>query len=111
MDKAQINSVLSSEIQAKGLVLVSVSELSELTSLIGKLRMEVLSLKDRTSPLIIYNNQSIMDLLNIKDKVLKKYRDDGLLGYHRVGDKFWYTREDIDNFLKMTEVPAYSLSA
>ena len=52
-----------------------------------------------------------MDLLNIKDKVLKKYRDEGLLGYHRVGDKYWYTQEDIDNFLKMTEVPAYSLSA
>ena len=41
-----------------------------------------------------------MALLNIKDKYLKKLRDNGYLGYSREGDKFWYTQEDIDRFLR-----------
>ena len=39
-----------------------------------------------------------MALLNIKDKYLKKLRDNGYLGYSREGDKYWYTQEDIDRF-------------
>ena len=43
-----------------------------------------------------------MALLNIKDKYLKKLRDNGYLGYSREGDKYWYTQEDIDRFLPET---------
>ena len=39
-----------------------------------------------------------MALLNIKDKYLKKLRDNGYLGYSREGDKYWYTQEDIYRF-------------
>ena len=48
----------------------------------------------------IYDNKAIMALLNIKDKYLKKLRDNGYLGYSREGDKYWYTQEDIDRFLR-----------
>ena len=52
------------------------------------------------SPQHIYDNKAIMSLLNIKDKYLKKLRDNGYLGYSREGDKYWYTQEDIDRFLR-----------
>ena len=48
----------------------------------------------------IYDNKALMALLNIKDKYLKKLRDNGYLGYSREGDKYWYTQEDIDRFLR-----------
>ena len=48
----------------------------------------------------IYDNKALMVLLNIKDKYLKKLRDNGYLGYSREGDKYWYTQEDVDRFLQ-----------
>ena len=40
-----------------------------------------------------------MALLGIKDRYLKRRRDNGLLGYSRHGDKYWYTQADVDHFL------------
>ena len=40
-----------------------------------------------------------MALLGIKDRYIKRLRDNGLLGYSRHGDKYWYTQSDIDRFL------------
>ena len=47
----------------------------------------------------IYDNKALMSLLGIKDRYLKRLRDNGLLGYSRHGDKYWYTQADIDKFL------------
>lgn len=46
-----------------------------------------------------YTNKETMELLGVTQKTLKKYRDQGLLGYSKESDKYWYTREDISNFL------------
>lgn len=51
------------------------------------------------NPLRIYNNKEIMELLGVKDKYLKKLRDNGYLGFSREGDKCWYTQKDVDCFL------------
>lgn len=48
----------------------------------------------------IYNNRELMELLNIKTEYLKKLRDNGYIGYSRHGDKYWYTQEDVDRFLR-----------
>lgn len=47
----------------------------------------------------IYDNKALMELLGIKDRYLKRLRDNGLLGYSRYGDKYWYTQADVDRFL------------
>lgn len=47
----------------------------------------------------IYDNKALMSLLGVKDRYLKRLRDNGLLGYSRHGDKYWYTQADIDRFL------------
>ena len=51
------------------------------------------------NPLRIYNNKENMELLGVKDKYLKKLRDNGYLGFSREGDKYWYTQKDVDCFL------------
>ena len=40
-----------------------------------------------------------MALLGVKDRYLKRLRDNDLLGYSRHGDKYWYTQADVDHFL------------
>ncbi len=47
----------------------------------------------------VYDNKGMMEHLNIGDKLLKKLRDEGLLGYSHYGDKYWYTQADVDKFL------------
>ena len=52
------------------------------------------------NPLRIYNNKEIMELLGVKDKYIKKLRDNGYLGFSREGDKYCYTQKDVDCFLR-----------
>lgn len=56
----------------------------------------------------LYDNKSLMEMLNIKDKYLKKLRDNGYLGYSRKGDKYWYTQEDVDRFLRRFHYEAFA---
>jgi hypothetical protein len=58
--------------------------------------------------MIVYDNKSLMALLNIKDKYLKKLRDYGYIGYSREGDKYWYTQEDVSRFLKRFHYAPFS---
>lgn len=90
--------------EVSDMALVRVSELSSLTALVQTLISEVSSLQAIVKPLQVYDNKAIKQLLGIQDKLLKKYRDDGLLGYSQVGDKYWYTRNDIANFLSSSKV-------
>lgn len=58
-------------------------------------------------PFKVYTNDTLKELLGIQDKLIKKYRDDGLLGFSKVGDKFWYTQDDVDKFLMNSHNSAY----
>lgn len=56
----------------------------------------------------VYDNQAIMELLNIKHKYLKMLRDKGFLGYSRCGDKYWYSQSDVDLFLSRFHYEAFA---
>ena len=47
----------------------------------------------------VYTNKEIRQILGVEERLIKKYRDDGLLTFHRIGDKYWYQGEDILKFL------------
>ena len=47
----------------------------------------------------LYPNKEIRNILGVEERLVKKYRDDGLLTFHRVGDKYWYKGADILKFL------------
>lgn len=67
-----------------------------------------LSNKSKITEKKIYTNSEIRELLGVQDKLIRKYRDDGKLAYHKEGDKFWYTQEDIDQFLSHNHYEAYA---
>ena len=56
----------------------------------------------------VYDNKSLMALLGIKDKLLKKLRDSGMLAYSRIGDKYWYKQEYVDAFLASCHYKAFA---
>lgn len=66
----------------------------EITCLIEKVAKELATTAQR-----VYGNKELMKHLNIGDKLLKKLRDEGLIGYSHLGDKYWYTQADVDKFL------------
>ena len=39
-------------------------------------------------------------MLGIDDKYIRKYRDEGLLGYTKVKGKYLYSQKDITDFLE-----------
>lgn len=47
----------------------------------------------------LYTTKEICELLDINRQTLTKYRTDGLIGYSRQGDKFWYSQQDLDDFI------------
>lgn len=49
---------------------------------------EKLSPTDHKGGHFLYDNKSLMEKLHIKEKYLKKLRDNGYLGYSREGNKY-----------------------
>ena len=57
----------------------------------------------------LYDNQSLMAALKVSGAYLRKLRDNGYLGFSRHGDKYWYTQEDVDRFLKRFHYEAFAV--
>lgn len=60
-------------------------------------------------PKQLYTNKSLKELLGVGDKLIKQYRDNGLLSFTQVGDKFWYSQTDIDQFLAVSHNEAWNV--
>lgn len=73
-------------------------------------QIKELTEKSNTNKKTVYTNSEIRVLLGVQDKLIRKYRDDGKLSYHKEGDKFWYTQDDIDQFLSHNHCEAYAYS-
>lgn len=56
----------------------------------------------------VYNKKEIYSVLGVNEKRLKRYRYDGKLSYTRVGDRYWYTQDDIDEFMAKHHLKAFA---
>lgn len=90
--------------------LIDSEKLNQLILSIEVLNEQVreLSKKSKITEKKIYTNSEIRELLGVQDKLIRKYRDDGKLAYHKEGYKFWYLQEDIDQFLSHNHYEAYA---
>lgn len=52
----------------------------------------------------IYTISEVEELLGVTRNTLKKYMDNGYLSFSSLGDKKWFTKEDIDTFLSHPDV-------
>lgn len=55
-----------------------------------------------------YTNQEIMMMFGISTGTLKKWRDEGLLGFSRVDNTYMYSKQDVADFLKATHFDAFA---
>ena len=90
------------------MVLVPMDNLVALTEEIKALREGLKSIVT-VSPKQLYTNKSLKELLGVGDKLIKQYRDNGLLSFTQVGDKFWYSQADIDKFLSVCHNEAWNV--
>ena len=76
--------------------------------MVNALIEEVRSLKESISrSKALYTNKEMRELLNVNDKTLRWYRNDGKLGYSQIGNKFFYTDKDLNEFLANNHMSAY----
>lgn len=101
--------IQKNETNNSSFIVVRTDDLTELCVEVKNLRNE-LSTIQATPTKRIYTNSEVKELLGIQDKLLKKYRDNGLLAYSQVGDKYWYTQSDIDQFLESNYFAAYGVA-
>lgn len=49
----------------------------------------------------VYSSKDLMNILDIKEERLRKFRDEGYLGYTKYpnSDKIWYTKQNLQDFL------------
>lgn len=86
-----------------------VTPMQSVTSLVE----EVKALREGLNSIVIvqskqlYTNKTLQELLDVGDKLIKKYRDNGLLSFTQVGDKYWYTQDDVDKFLAVNHYEAW----
>ena len=71
-------------------------------------QVKELSKKSNVAEKEIYTNSEIRELFGVQDKLIRKYRDEGKLGFHKEGDKFWDTKKDILQFLSHNHCEAYA---
>ena len=64
--------------------------------------------KIEVKPTSVYNNKEIREILGVDERLIKKYRDNGYLAFHRQDDKYWYLGKDIEEFLKRTRYEAFA---
>lgn len=90
-------------------IMVREDSLTRLFNEVKSLRCEFSTIKVKPNNQV-YTNKEVKEILGIQDKLLKKYRDNGLLAYRQVGDKYWYTQADIDQFLARNYFAAYNVA-
>ena len=93
-------------------VAIEADKFNKLVECVHSLANEVREMRSFCqSSTVIYTNKTIKEVLGIQDKLLKKYRDDGLLSFHQVGDKFWYSYDDVQQFLSKHYYPAFATAS
>lgn len=76
-------------------------DIDDLSTGIRKNKIEV-------NPNAVYNNKEIREILGVDERLIKKYRDNGYLSFHRQDDKYWYLGKDINDFLKHHRYEAFA---
>ena len=62
----------------------------------------------RTGVKALYTNQEMLKLLDVTSATLKKWRDNGYIGYSLVGSTYYYSEKDLEEFLDRNHYDAYA---
>lgn len=88
-------------------------QLAQLAATVQNLTVEIHSLKRQISlgSKPCYTNEEAMEIFGVTSPTLRKWRNEGLLGYSQIGSTLEYSQEDIQTFLQSTHYEAYAARA
>ena len=94
--------------EKKEMLLIEKTQWEAIVSKVRDLTLKVSMLKDKcvTQPQY-YNNKELRKVLGVEERLIQKYREQGLLAYSKIGDKYWYSQQDVLDFLEKTRHPAF----
>ena len=97
--------------EKKEMLLIEKTQWEAIVSKVRDLTLKVSMLKDKcvTQPQY-YNNKELCKVLGVEERLIQKYREKGLLAYSKIGDKYWYSQQDVLDFLEKTRHPAFRRS-
>ena len=84
-------------------------QLAKLAATVEKLSTEIHSLKQQIR--LGSTNEEALAIFGVTSPTLRKWRNEGLLGYSQIGSTIEYSQEDIQAFLKSTHFEAYATRA
>ena len=90
------------------LITTLIKEIKSLRAELNDLRSGLETTKIQLNPKALYNNKEIRLLLGVDARLVKKYRDKGLLSYIRESDKYWYLGSDVIAFLNRSRYEAFA---
>jgi hypothetical protein len=61
--------------------------------------------KDQDPKNIIYDNQEFIKLMNISKRTAQQWRDKNIVGFFQVGNKIYYSQEDVQKLLNANYNP------
>lgn len=85
-------------------------QISQLIKCVADLKNEVSELKTqlRLSAKPCYTNEEVLQIFGVSKPTLRKWRNEGLLGYSQIGSTLQYSQQDIADFLKSHHYEAYA---
>ena len=55
-----------------------------------------------------YTNQEVLRIFGVTNPTLRKWRNEGLIGYSQIGSTYAYSQQDINDFLKKHHNEAFA---
>ena len=85
-------------------------QITELIRCIAELKEEVRALKAQQSltDKPCYTNEEVLKLFGVTPPTLRKWRNEGLLGYSQIGSTLLYSKKDITDLLESNHYEAYA---
>lgn len=95
--------------EKKDMLFIEKTQWEALVSKVRDLAQQVSILKNSYTPQPrYYTNKELRELLGVEERLIRKYREQGLLAYSKVDDKYWYSQQDVLDFLEKTRHPAFA---
>lgn len=87
------------------------SSFDKMTRYLKEIRQEMKELRKdiSTTEKTFYTNQEAMELFGVCSPTLKKWRDSGILGFSQVDNTYFYSQDDIKNFLESIHYKPYAV--
>lgn len=57
---------------------------------------------------MVYTNNDIVKMFGVSARTVSRWRNEGLLGFTHVGDKYFYLEDDITQFLSRNHEAAFA---